>query len=67
MNDFTKDELILILGFLRGAYSVSNNVTELKAEKIQSMIDNKEKQESCIHEWEYEFNDYHCLKCGLRR
>lgn len=40
MNDFTKDELILILGFLRGAYSVTHDGTELKAEKIISMIDN---------------------------
>lgn len=40
MNDFTKEELILILGFLRGAYSVTNDGTELKADKIISMIDN---------------------------
>lgn len=40
MNDFTKDELILILELLKGAYSVSLGGRELKAEKIISMIDN---------------------------
>lgn len=39
MNDFTKEELILILALFKGAHSVSLDGQELRADKIQSMID----------------------------
>ncbi len=40
MNDFTKEELIIILDMMLGAYSVSLNGHELKSDKIKEMIDN---------------------------
>lgn len=66
MNDFTKEELILILGLLRGAYSVSLHGKELRAEKIQSMIDNY-----CEHNPTYTdecrtCNAVHCGNCEKR-
>ncbi len=68
MNDFTKDELQDLLFCVKDhsnyqGDSIHNNLIS----KIQDMIYNKEKQENCTHEWKYEFNDYHCLKCELRK
>ena len=61
MNDFTKEELILILKFLRGAYSIESDGCELKAEKIQSLIDNYCEHESKINIGEAPMI---CKKCG---
>lgn len=62
MHDFTKEELIIILGLLKGAYSASLPGPELKADKIKALIDNY-----CEHDPK---GDWHvcvdkCTKCGV--
>lgn len=69
MHNLTKEEIIFIRDTLQ--WMVSTRVEPISTyalkDKIVSMIEYKNKQESCEHSWEYEFNDYHCLKCELRR
>lgn len=70
MNDFTKEELLSILGAFKyveddpGWRSTTGWDDEVK-NKIQSMIDNY-----CEHEWrcfDDEHNTRECIKCGEER
>ena len=70
MNYFTKEELIELLSCCKAAYLsgyINPRIPINLDIKLKSMIDHLQKQENCEHDWEFEFNDYHCLKCGLRK
>lgn len=70
---FTKEELKIL--FIELHNSISSwgdqapkykNYPALKT-KILNIIQHIEKQELCEHDWQWEFNDYYCLKCDARR
>lgn len=65
MNDFTKEELIEILEYCNwqppGLGFSDFRVNLWK--KIDSMIDKKNVQENCKHNWEFVVNHYDRLKC----
>lgn len=69
MINFNKEELELILSDLNHAVFsryYRTGMAEIR-HKALSMIDQINKQESCEHEWGYQFNDDHCLKCERRK
>jgi len=69
VTDFTKEELIdinVVLCVWIARYPGDKGSEALQL-KVQSMLDNHKIQESCDHDWEFEFNDHHCLKCELRK
>ncbi len=71
MNEFTKEELQYLIKIMFPA-PIEMKMEEILFNyylgmKIKSMIEEKEKQEKCQHEWEYHINDYFCEKCGVCR
>jgi len=69
MRDFTREELYDLLIILDESII---NFTQppsihLLRDLVQSKITVKHAQEACDHDWEFEFNDHHCLKCELRK